>query len=243
MKFVKNISKKLIASILLLSLIFSVGINCLRESKSNSKNNIEISESSERHRRRSKNKYRTQSEAIRAQSEANPPVSNTTNLTLGTNFNTMINATMANVDLRAFKSMNQNSKFHKMFNKQIEEIFYIFKSNKMAGVTDFRNAYFLFIKHFSNCDKDHDQLLNLQEFIACMKSDPFLNLIQAPNKLYTTNSEYLKKPESFATSLFLFADNYDLKALNFYDYVVLRLAAFAWRKCSVNDPFIDETSG
>ena len=233
MKFIKFLSKKLIATLAILSILLSVQIECLKEKKYESNINSENALSSERHTRRGKSLLR---------SEANPPVLNTTNSSLGVIFNSFVNKSAQNVDLRTFKEANQNSKFHLMFDKQLEEIFLIFRNNKIAGVSDFRTGYNLFVANFNKCDKDKDLLLNANEFSNCMKSDPYLSLIQAPDKLYTTNKEYISNATAFANNLFLFADNYDKRGLNFYDYVVMRLMALSWRKCSVNGPFIDENS-
>ncbi len=233
MKFIKLVSIKLIASIAILSILLSVQIKCLNDKKYESNINSENTHASERHTHRGKNRMR---------SEANPPVSNKTNATLGVSFNAYVNKSAQNVDLRNFRETNQNLKFHAMFDKQLEEIFLIFRNNKMTGVADFRSAYNLFVANFNKCDKDKDQYLNSKEFAACMKSDPYLSLIQAPDRLYTTNKEYISNATAFANHLFLFADNYDKRGLNFYDYVVMRLMAVSWRKCSVNGPFIDEHS-
>lgn len=236
MKFIKTLTKKLLATIAIIAILFSIGIESLNERKIESSNNLENTETTDRrYRRRSRNHYRYSA-------PTNPPVPNNTNISLGNVFNTFINNSMTNVDLKTFKQTNQNSKFHLMFDKQLEEIFHIFRTNKMSGVADFRTAYNLFIVNFNKCDKDKDLLINAKEFNDCMKNDPYLSLIQAPDKLYTTNPDYVLNPTAFASNLFLFADTYDKSGLNFYDYVILRLITFAWRKCSVNAPFIDETS-
>ena len=234
MKFTNFLSKKFIAIIAIFSIILSVQMECLKEKKHESNINADNAHASERHMRsRGKNQLRN---------EANPPVSNKTNSSLGVVFNSFVNKSVNDVDLRTFKQTNQNIKFHMMFDKQLEEIFLIFRNNKMAGVSDFRTTYNLFVANFDKCDKDKDLFLNSAEFANCMKVDPYLSLIQAPDKLYTTNKEFISNATAFANHLFLFADNYDKRGLNFYDYVVMRLMASSWRKCSVNGPFIDETS-
>ncbi len=234
MKFVKNLTKKLLATIAIMAILFSIGVESLNERKIESNNKVENSEAlNRRHRSRSRNHF---------SSTANPPVANKTNISLGKVFNSFINNSMSNVDLKTFKESNQNSKFHLLFDKQLEEIFNIFRNNKMAGVADFRSAYNLFVVNFNKCDADKDLLINKKEFVQCMENDPYLSLIQSPDKLYTTNADFIKKPKSFASNLFMFADSYDKGGLNFYDYVILRLIAFSWRKCSVNAPFIDETT-
>jgi len=235
MKFLNSLSRK----ILLTSFFITISLNLLfvksiHESEFTTLNKIEGEALSYRnHYKKSKSQLR---------SEANPPISNTTNLTIGTTFNSFVNKSASNVDLRTFKQSNQNSKFHLLFDKQLEEIFYIFKNNKMAGISDFRSSYNVFVTNFNKCDQDKDLLLNLAEFTSCMTTDPYLSLIQAPDKLYSTHPNYITNATSFAANLFLFSDNYDKRGLNFYDYVIMRLMAFAWRKCSVNGPFIDEAS-
>lgn len=233
MKFINLLTKKLFALLTIFSIILLVQIECLKEKKYQSNVNSENTLASERNTRRGKSLLR---------SEANPPVSNKTNSTLGVVFNSFVNKSAQNVDLRTFRESNQNTKFHLMFDKQIEEIFLIFRNSKIAGVSDFRTTYNLFIANFNKCDKDKDLLLNSKEFADCMKTDPYLSLIQAPDRLYTTNKEFTTNATAFANNLFMFADNYDKRGLNFYDYVVMRLMALSWRKCSVNNPFIDESS-
>merc|ERR1712032_420949 len=116
--------------------------------------------------------------------QKNPPYVNTTNYTLGHTFGASVNNSANGVNMKDFKTLNLNSKFHGMFDKQLEEIFLIFKSKNVAGVTDFRNSYALFIKNFNNCDKDGNLLLNIEEFTACMTSDPYLNIIQTPHEIF-----------------------------------------------------------
>jgi len=234
MKFIKLLSKIFLATIVILTIIHSLlveVVECKKEKNLESKNNLEISESTERNKGKTKSKIKN-----------NPPISSKTNTTISNTLNTLINKTINDMDLKTFKQLNSAGKFHQLFDKQLEELFLLFRNHKMAGVADFRSAYNLFVLYFDKCDKDKDFLLSSQEFIDCMKNDPFLNLIQAPDRLYTTNSEFILNATSFASNLFIYADNFDKNGLNLYDYVVMRLMAFAWRKCSVNSPFIDEAS-
>lgn len=230
MKFINKISKNILLSIVLLTLlcqlVSSVSI------RKNENQNLE-NENNERRRARSKR------HVFRPQ--LNPPYKNKTNYTLGHTFGNAINNSANAVNMKDFKSLNLNSKFHAMFDKQLEEIFLIFKNNNVAGVNDFRNAYALFIKNFANCDKNGDHLINKKEFAACMTSDPYLSIIQTPGHIYSVMRNFTNAT-GYYNDIFNFASNYDLEALNFYDYVMMRLFAFAWRKCTISNGFMDETT-
>ena len=226
MKFIttKNIFLTLALFTLLCGLITSASLK-----------KTETSENLENERRRSKAKRHI----FRAQ--INPPYVNNTNNTIAYTFGQSVNNSAQSVNMKDFKSINLNSKFHAMFDKQLEEIFLIFKKNKVAGVTDFRSSYALFIKNFNNCDKDGNLLLNKDEFSKCMTSDPYLGTIQQPKQIFSVMRNYTNGT-AYNGDLFEFANNYDLNALNFYDYVMIRLFAYAWRKCTVATAFMDEAT-
>ncbi len=234
MKFIKIFTKEFIANLIIVTILFSFGIVCFKEKKIEMQNNLENSEYSKRR------KFKKIRSSIRMQS--NPPILNTKNLTLGNTLNTFINKSIKNIDMKTFIESNKNSKFHLLFDMQLEEIFLILKNNRLAGINDFRSFYEVFFSHFKKCDKENKLFLNENDLIECLKNDPYLSLIQPPDKLYAVKKEYITDSKSFGRNIFLFADNYDIRGLNFYDYVELRLIAFAWRKCSVNIPFIDESS-
>ena len=226
MKFI-TISKQLFATLAIfaitLSLVSSINIR---------KVDAENLENKEERRSHSKHVFRAQ---------INPPMNNKTNATLGVQFNAAVNNSIQAADMKDFKVLNLNSKFHALFDKQLEEIFLIFKNKKMAGVTDFRSAFALFIKNFNECDKDHDLLLSKKEFSACMTADPYLSVIQAPAHTFSVMRNFTNGT-AYNNDIFDFANNYDLNGLNFYDYVVMRLFAFAWRKCTVSNKFMDEST-
>jgi len=228
MKFI-TISKKLLATlailITLLNLVSSVSI-----SKKNNAENLE--NSNEERRSKSKHIFRPQ---------INPPMNNKTNATLGLVFNNAVNNSLEAANMKDFKVLNLNAKFHALFDKQLEEIFLIFKNKKMAGVTDFRSAFALFIKNFNACDKDHDLLLSKKEFSACMNADPYLSTIQNPAHTYSLMRNFTNIT-AYNNDIYDFANNYDVNGLNFYDYVVMRLFAFAWRKCTIANNFMDEST-
>ena len=128
-----------------------------------------------------------------------------------------------------------------MYDKQLEEIFLIFKKNKLAGVTDFRSSYALFVKYFNNCDKDGNLLLSKTEFIACLNNDPYLSSMQQPSQIFAAMRNYTNAT-TYNGEIFDFANNYDLNGLNFYDYVMMRMFVFAWRKCAISNKFLDEAT-
>ena len=228
MKFITT--KNIFLTLALFSLVCG-----LISSASLKKTDSMSTESLENERRRSKAKRHI----FRAQ--INPPYVNGTNYTLSHVFGNSINISANTVNMKDFKTINLNSKFHEMFDKQIEEIFLIFKKNNVAGITDFRSSYALFIKNFNNCDKDGNLLLNKDEFAACMISDPYLKTVQQPGHSFSVMRNFTNET-AYNGDLFEFANNYDLQALNFYDYVMIRLFAFAWRKCTVATKFMDEAT-
>ena len=247
MKFIKNLLTNKFVFLTILGLLAIISVECLKEKKTEKESSLKsFSEISSEIQRKHKRSRRSRTPSHRQLSEllpTNPPIQNNTNYTISKMFNKNINSSTEGLNLNTFKIQNKNMKFHQLFDKQLEEIFNIFKKNKFAGVTDFRSAYSLFISHFENCDKNKDHLLDLPEFDNCLKNDPYLSLIQIPDKLYASYLNYtLKTVQGFSNLLFTFVDCYDRGSANFYDYLMLRLFAFSWRKCSVNAPFIDETS-
>ena len=58
-----------------------------------------------------------------------------------------------------------------------------------------------------------------------MDKDPYLSLIQKPEKIYSTMKNFTNA-SNYNDDLFGFVSNYDLNKINFYDYVILRLFDF-----------------
>jgi hypothetical protein len=230
MKFLKGFTKKIILMLALLSLSVSM-INSAYLKNSELKT-LE-SEGSSRHKSRSKRHVFL--------AQTNPPYKNNTNYTLGYTLETSVNNSASSINLKDFKRVNLNSKFHAMFDKQLEEIFLIFKNKKTAGVSDFRNSYSLFIKYFNACDKDNDLLLNENEFSACMTNDPYLSLVQQPQGIFSVMRNFTNST-GYNSDIYKFTENYDQAGINFYDYVILRLFTFAWRKCTISNNFMDEST-
>jgi hypothetical protein len=226
MKFFKYAKKNLLFLFLVALLINLASSFSIKKSEFNSENENQENENEQK---------------IIYKSQSNPPLQNNTNYTLGLVFNNVINNSLNAVNMRDFKSINLNSKFHALFDKQLEEIFLIFKKKKMGGVSDFRSSYALFIKYFNSCDKNNDLLLSKDEFSDCMKSDPYLSLIEQPLQIYSVMKNFTNAT-GYNNDIYDFANNYDVNGLNFYDYVMMRLFIFSWRKCTVSSKFMDEAS-
>jgi hypothetical protein len=234
MKFINNPTKKLFITLALFSLLCNL-ISSVSIKNSESKNSLKENEVATTAR------AKTNSKRHIFKPESNPPIRNNTNNSLGFTFEASVNNSVRGVNLKDFKSINSNSRFNAMFDKQLEEIFLIFKNKKFAGVSDFRNSYAVFIKNFNTCDKDNNLLLDKNEFSACMNSDPYLSIIQQPLQIYSVGRNFTNAT-AYNYDIFNFANNYDVGGLNIYDYVMIRLFAFAWRKCTISNNFMDESS-
>jgi len=141
-----------------------------------------------------------------------------------------------------FNNYIKNFQQNKLLGKQIEELFNIFK-NKGAFLRDLdlKTASELFIKNFESCDLNKSNRLSFPEFDNCMKKDSYLKAIRATPLRYAAFSNYSYTDEfGFNSYLFSILDKYEENQVTLYDYMILRLMAFAWRKCSVLSPYIDE---
>ena len=74
-----------------------------------------------------------------------------------------------------------------------------------------------------------------------MTSDPYLSLIQQPLQVYSVTRNFTNTT-AYNYDIFNFANNYDVNGLNIYDYIMIRLFAFAWRKCTISNNFMDEST-
>lgn len=137
--------------------------------------------------------------------------------------------------LKSFPSNN-------FLDHQIADIYNIFSKNgAFLRPLDQKTALELFIKNFEKCDTTKDNKINLTEFDHCVKTDPYLQFIKATPLRYATFANFSYTEENgFNAFLFKILDGYENNKMNFYDYLMLRLMAFAWKKCSVNTPYMDE---
>lgn len=142
----------------------------------------------------------------------------------------------------SFKNYIKNFQSNRLLGKQIEELFTIFKSKgAFLHDLDLKTALELFIKNFEKCDTNKSNKLSYTEFDNCMKTDPYLKAIRATPLRYAAFSNYSYTDEfGFNSYLFSILDKYEENQVTLYDYLILRLMAFAWKKCSVQSPYIDE---
>lgn len=142
----------------------------------------------------------------------------------------------------SFKNYLKNFQSNKLLGKQIEELFIIFKSKgAFLHDIDLKTASELFIKNFEKCDTTGSNKLSYTDFDICMKTDPYLKSIRATPLKYAAFSNYSYTDEQgFNSYLFNILDKYEENDVTLYDYMILRLMAFAWKKCSVESPYIDE---
>lgn len=134
----------------------------------------------------------------------------------------------------------------KMTAKEVEDLTVDMNFADMNGVTEasLRSFNYNFITPFEKCDVDVDSLLNLKEFTACLKTDPYLSRIAIPDKKFPLQGSVLKYKNAaeYAGILYGVFDDNKMGNMNFYNYMQLRLIAFSWMKCSPGSPFIEEAN-
>lgn len=153
-----------------------------------------------------------------------------------------MNNTYVKKDIIQFK--NENRKFDfKLIDKQLEDIFNIMHPSSINHNTVFSDRAFMeiFLNTFYSCDSNRDNVLNLEEFLKCMKNDTYLSSIKSPSNIYAAFANYTKE-DFFYTSIFKILDSHNTNYINFHTYMELRLIIFSWKKCSVKAPFIEETN-
>ena len=79
------------------------------------------------------------------------------------------------------------------------------------------------------------------QFKQCISSDKYLSTFQIPNKSEAALNNYTNLEWFALTSLHALDDGRD-EFLNFYQYINLWLLVFAWKKSSINSPFIVENA-
>lgn len=178
----------------------------------------------------------------------------------GSNFtNSSYNISMRNqiesqMNLSLFPHQDTNTFFHshnsflanKLLDKQIIEIFNIFRTKKfVASRYDLRSAIEFFLNDFERCSPNQTYVMDLKQFQRCMTIDPSLNRIIPPSDVYANYLNYSNPKDTnhtaFKTLVFNSLNRMNENYLNFYDYLMLRLYVFSWWKCSVNGPYLDET--
>jgi len=171
---------------------------------------------------------------------------NATNNTLSRSMYNDLNNTYVKQSENTFKAGNRAWSDNKLTDKQLEDIYQdlIYKQQPHITPQGSRAAIQIFVKQYEACDSNHDNVLNLTEFVGCFANDTYLSSIVPPNPRFATyvNHSYTNETGGFYQILFNTMDTYSLSYLNFHDYMMIRLIAFSWRKCSVSAPFIEEVA-
>jgi hypothetical protein len=251
MKLEKKFKLKFVL-ILLTALILSAEISSASLKKVENEDKNEISAESERHKSHLKKK--SHAEATGKKSKIDPaapepaaipaPLAfNTTNNTLSGLHWSSLNKTFSNHKSEHFKVRARQWVDNKLFDRQLDMIYkdFLHESNKDSNPQNTRNVISLFTSQFEACDQDHDNVLDLDEFTGCLKNDTYLSRIAPPAQVFANyaNNSFTNET-GFYSLLYNTLDSYRLNYTNFYDYMLIRLFAFSWSKCSVNGPFIEE---
>jgi hypothetical protein len=173
------------------------------------------------------------------------PTFNATNVTLSGIMYENLNQTYVKQDIPTFKSSVRKWNDLKLFDKQLDDIYQdmIYKQNKDLSPEAAKASIQIFARQFEACDGNGDNVLNQTEFTKCFVNDTYLNSVQPTHARFATFSNYsFTNSTGFYPLLFSVMDTYNLNYTNFHDYMMLRLMAFSWRKCSVSAPFIEEVS-
>lgn len=182
-------------------------------------------------------------------------ISNGSNFTNSSYNISLRNQMEAQMNDTKFLAQDENQFFHshnsflanKLLDKEILEIFNFFRTKKfVASRYDMRSSIELFLNDFERCSPNKTYVMDLNQFQRCMSSDPSLHRIIAPPGAYANYRNYSDPKDTnktaFKALLFKTLDKMNENYLNFYDYLMLRLYVFSWAKCSVNGPYLDESS-
>lgn len=152
-----------------------------------------------------------------------------------------------------FQKKDTNEFFHdhnsfianKLLDKQIIEIFNIFRTKKFITTRyDLRGAIEFFLNDFEKCSPNKTYVMDEEQFGNCMSTDPsFKRIIPTPEK-YASFEGYSDPKDTnftqFKKLVFKSINKMNEDYLNFYEYLMLRLIVYSWWKCSVNGPYLDE---
>lgn len=153
-----------------------------------------------------------------------------------------------------FLAKDSNQFFHdhnsflanKLLDKQIIEIYNIFRTKKFFATRyDLRGAIEFFLNDFEKCSPNKTYVMDEEQFGKCMIIDPSLRKIISTPERYASYPGYSDPKDvnftQFKKTIFKSLNKMNEDYLNFYEYLMLRLMAFSWWKCSVNGPYLDES--
>lgn len=161
-----------------------------------------------------------------------------------------INSTLNKVLDSSYSSQNLNGFVKdysswdlKMLTKDLHNIFDTMRlyDNKYKTPHGDRVYINLFVNDFTKCDKDKSNTLDYKEFKECMENDSYFKFIIAPIEMYASRKNLTNK-DNFYNDIFSILDNQNSTYINFHGYMHLRFISFAWKKCGVQSPFIEEVN-
>ena len=232
---------KLLIRILFLTLLVSYVYTKVLENTNTNYNAVESEEELKKKKNRSKNRLKSRKSSSLSKVKQAPSV-NGTNLSFINTSYAAFNNTYSTINYPEFKFAH-SSWDYKVMDKQFEEIYKFMLTKNVPYKTIFSDRAFveIFLQQFDKCDANKDQTLTLDEFKACMKTDPYLSKITPPPAAFASNANYTN-PDYFYQQIFDTLDVYRFNFLNFHSYMEFRMFVYSWRKCSVMAPFIEETS-
>lgn len=126
-------------------------------------------------------------------------------------------------------------------NQELKETLFYMLNAQQQSITEESLYTFamLFVKDFTICDSDHNNVLTYDEFKSCIKNSTYFSTF-IPQMIGFMNKKELQNEEAFYSTLFRILDDKNFKIINFVQYMNLRLYTFAWRYCSVFKPTIEE---
>lgn len=113
---------------------------------------------------------------------------------------------------------------------ETEQMFLFADGNRdgLLDSTEWDQFIGLYILPFEACDRDHDYLLDENEFGYCFQKDPKFKSMIFPKRFGT--SPHIK--------IMRVVSNRQANLINFGEYLFTRRASFAWKNCQSNAKFI-----
>ena len=101
-------------------------------------------------------------------------------------------------------------------------------SNDLVSQDEWDLFTSLYVFPFEACDRDHDYLLNAQEFADCFEKDPKSRSVIFRRRDFNTRHEQIMWAITTRSK----------PLLNIYDYIFVRRSLFAWKNCQSNSKYM-----
>lgn len=163
------------------------------------------------------------------------PAVNTTNLEYANSTNPLFSHVLFEIDPKKQLSTEEFLQYirfgsYRLTKGESELIFEFADGNKngLVAMDEWDTFTNLYIFPFEACDENRDYLLDLKEFTKCFEKDPGSKyIIFRYGDVQTRHSQIMWALTTRALEVF-----------NFYDYVFLRRALYAWKRCQSNPKYI-----